>query len=168
MKGYWYRSFDETTQEPTNKEYLLEYPDVDWGGQEEFDLTTGDIDGDGLDELILIYYVIPAFDPDPQFYIKIWKYNSDNNTLLSALSVFRDCPTNWSRLKINAGDFLNQGFDEVVISATQENGNNGRQVYSYVTIDTEEPWNTIIDPPVLGNVPAGWSWGLRLEHKCCS
>ena len=67
-----------------------------------------------------------------------------------------------TRLKINAGDFLNQGFDQVVISATEKNGNNGRQVYSYVSIDLEEPPVSalIIDTPVLGNVPAGWAWGL--------
>ena len=106
---------------------------------QEFDIAAGDFDADGLDEIMMvrrdlfnseIQLVIAIFKYDPQqndFFV--WSYWPGNGTVINW--------NNMTRLKITAGDFFNKGFDEAVISATEKSGNNGRQVYSYVSIDLE-------------------------------
>ena len=133
---------------------------------QEYDMSAGDFDGDGLDEVIFAF-----------------RYNdSGNRSLLLTVGDFpqrrqvsfwpwQPFPTedtlwnNWKRLKITAGDFRHRGINDAVVSVTQCKGDSGRQVFSYVSINPQLKTFAmdISYDTGIADVPDGWTWGYGWE-----
>jgi hypothetical protein len=165
LKVILYDSIDAITHTPVQVGSTW-FPQVSFPIQ-EFDVAAGDFDRDGLDEIVIVTHemnqwnqhslILYPIDYDPaQKRVQWWggaAWDADG--------------VPWSlrtRLKITAGDFRNRGFDEVVISATEKNGNTGRQVFNYVTVDPVSH-RFGMEFPLLTAVPVGSSWGNGWESN---
>jgi hypothetical protein len=133
---------------------------------QEFDLASGDFDGDGLDEIIFVFHFLPPmgngllltvadFPQRRQVSFWPWQPFATDDSLWN----------NWKRLKITAGDFRHRGINDAVVSVTQCSGDSGRQVFSFVSVDPQLKTFTMDISPATGivDVPDGWSWGYGWE-----
>lgn len=142
------------------------FPDISFNTQ-EFDVAPGDFDRDGLEEVIFVFHECNPWSQH-SVSIHLCDYDVEGRQLQwwpgHSWSGDQVPWASRARLKITAGDFRNLGFDEAVISATEKNGNTGRQVFSYLTI-YPATHDFFMSFPLLATVPTGWSWGNGWESN---
>jgi hypothetical protein len=120
----------------------------------EFDLTTGDFNGDGIDELVHVFHSVTNLDHS--LLLQKYIFNPVNRSFVSKGGWGKITTAaawdNWKRLKVTTGDFRNLGRDEIVISLTLVSGNSGRQVFNYIPVSASGDF-TYPSPP--GQYPSG-------------
>jgi hypothetical protein len=162
LKISLYDSVDEATQQPVLAASMLLAQSV--FGIQDYDMAAGDLDHDGLEEIIFVFHTIEGTDHRLALYVAEVNPETQLVEWWGGNAFYMDA-AEWislKRLKIASGDFRNLGYDEAVVSATRAVGNTGRQVYSYVTIDTGAH-SCDMSFPILSLSPAGWALGNGWE-----
>jgi hypothetical protein len=147
-------SLDPVTQAPVRSQnqvldFTLNYTAGD------YDLTAGDFDDDGLDEVLVVLHevlsgshsltgVLLDYLPGARWLHIVWT---------AAWSTPASGWNNWKRLKVTAGDFRHRGYDDAVISMTIASGNSGNQSFMYATMDPDNLQFNFQSPP--GSIPPG-------------
>jgi hypothetical protein len=130
-----------------------------------YDITAGDFNGDGRDELVQIYFGEVDQHTREISLIRI-EYDPSEKTFKSGggqgWPISNDLWPSWQRPKLTTGDFRNLGYDEAVFSYTLTSGNSGRQVFWYAYLLSKGGFMGL-GGPFPGASPAGWTWGNGWE-----
>ena len=127
-----------------------------------FDVATGDLDGNGRDEIMHVFY------RDDGSYKRMnifqWYYTPSTGRLGfsggTGVPGTVDQWATWKRLKVTVGDFRNIGHAEGVVSLTVTSASSGRQAFNYITYSGGVPKFQFTLPGVS---PPGWTWGQGWE-----